>query len=178
MKALRSTSKSAGYAAAVAWLLFLPASPAAAELTAGQSAEDAACELKIEGKFIRRLTLENKNGHLEQIDQPGPKLSLPAGQYRVRQVDLEGGYRHVDPYSAAKTQWFTLAAGRPYQLKLGAPLRPHVKATRVGRFLELDYELLGAGGRKYSPQQPQANRPQFAVYKGGGRIGSGRFEYG
>lgn len=61
--------------------------------------------------------------------------------------------------------------------KSTAKLTPTVEASRQGRTLELDYELLDAGGRDISSRD-YGDRPEFVIYKNGRQIGSGTFEYG
>lgn len=133
-------------------------------------------QVNIEGKFVEKLALENKQGNLRQISHPGPSWSLPADRYCLREVHLRGGYL-CSVYPAAEQDWFTLTPEEPYQLEVGAPLTPKVKVTRSVRVLRLDYQLLDAGGRNYASPD-LANAPQFAVYSGDRKIGSGSFEYG
>lgn len=163
--------------------VFLGSGLSAAQREGPGSAPGAgACELDIAGSHIDRLTLENQNGHIRHIASPGPRLSLPAGKYCVRQVNLEGGYQFIGS-SDGEPRWFTLARRftltpeSPYQLKVGAPLKPSVRATRWGRFLRLDYQLVDAGRRPYRSEQ-RTNPPRFTVYRGDREIGSGSFEYG
>jgi hypothetical protein len=132
-------------------------------------------QLNIDGKFVETLTLETEQGDLREIENPGPSWSLPQGRYCVREVHLRGGY-HCYCYPAAEEGWFTLTSEEPYQLKVGAPLTPKVRVARSFRSLELDYELLDAGGRNYAGPGPEV--PQFAVYSGDRKIGSGSFDYG
>ena len=56
-------------------------------------------------------------------------------------------------------------------------LTPSVSVKRVGRFLKLDYQLLDANGRKYTVDA-RSSQPQFTIYQGDQKIGSGSFEYG
>jgi hypothetical protein len=135
-----------------------------------------ACELEIQGSHISTLTLESQDGQIRHIANPGPRLSLPAGTYCVRQVNLKGGHLFVGS-SAPEPDWFTLTPENAHQLKVGAPLTPRVQVARWGRFLRLDYQLLDVGGRAYRGGQP-TNRPRFTVYRGDRQIGSGSFEYG
>jgi len=162
---------------------FLGTGPSAAqEEGPGPAPGTGACELDIEGSHISRLTLESQDGRIRHIASPGPRLSLPAGKYCVRQVNLEGGYQFID-LSDTVPRWltlarrFTLTPESPYQLKVGAPLKPSVRVTRWGRFLRLDYQLLDAGRRPYRSEQ-RTNPPWFTVYQGDREIGSGSFEYG
>ena len=136
-----------------------------------------AARLEIEGKFVEKLALENRRGVLRVIERPGPSWSLPAGQYRVREVHLRGGFR-CNLFPDAEQGWFTLSEEEPYQLDVGAPLTPKVKVTRRLRVLTLQYQLLDAGGRDYGTEQQTVPPPQFAVYSGDRKIGSGAFEYG
>jgi hypothetical protein len=163
--------------------VFLVTGLSAAEVPGPAPAAGAGgCKIDIQGSHIRRLTLEAQSGYVRPIDHPGPRISLPPGKYRVRQVDLEGGYQFYG-FSAADPGWFTLTPETPYQLKVGGPLTPSVKVTRWGRFLTLDYQLLDAGGRAYrggaSVNRPRSiSRPRFTVYRGEREIGSDSFAYG
>ena len=131
-----------------------------------------AAQVNIQGKFVEKLALENKIGTRREISRPTTGGLLPASL----EVQLRGGYL-CSVYPPAEQDWFTLTPEEPYQLEVGAPLTPKVKVTRSVRVLTLDYQLLDAGGRNYvSPDL--ANAPQFAVYSGDRKIGSGSFEYG
>jgi hypothetical protein len=170
------------------WIVLLGWVSLGADLSAAQregpgpAPGAGACELIIEGSRIESLTLESQDGHIRHIANPGRRLSLPAGKYCIRQVNLKRGYLFIGS-SAPEPDWFTLAPETPHQLKVGAPLTPSVKVARRGRFLMLDYQLLDAGGRAYrggaSVNRPRSiSRPRFTVYRGEREIGSGSFEYG
>ena len=137
-------------------------------------------ELKIEGKYIKQLTLEREDGNKVTFDQPGESIKIAAGKYRLQEVHLEGGYTYQEwmvPRPELKQNWIEVGEDKPAVLKAGAPLKQILKAERQGRALELDYKLLGIGGEKYV--NSDSNKPPtFTVYKGGKRIASGEFEYG
>ncbi len=183
-----------------AGLLLVPALMSAEPKPLQPASNTAACELKIVGESIEKLTLINEVGIERQLYQPGQKASpptgqyrtgipvdietdaigqtqsLPAGRYRVTQVELTGGYR-CTVTGTGEDDAFQLVPGKPCELKVGAPLNPSVKVTRQGRLLMMNYQLLDAGGRTYSNQN-RTNPPRFAVFKDDQEIGSGSFEYG
>jgi hypothetical protein len=142
------------------------------------SAEPAMCRLRIEGRAIERLTLADEHERVTAVPQPGESVSLPAGRYRVQEVDLTGGFQCA-MYAAGPDEWVQLAADQTPVLKLGAPLTPQVRVKRVGRLLKLDYELVDAAGRKYVQRGVAgAVPPTFTVSKDGQTLGTGSFEYG
>jgi hypothetical protein len=133
-------------------------------------------ELKIEGKFIKQLVLESKDGERQRFDQPAESVKLAAGQYRVREVHLEDRYDCII-WQFSDEDWITVDANKTATLKAGAPLKQVIKAQRQGRLLSLDYELVGIGGEKYGVDD-RSKPPTFNVYKGDKKIASGEFEYG
>jgi len=158
-------------------LAIVPAARSFADPAAEQPAEDeSACQLNIAGGFIEKLTLASKTSGDLEFGHPGSSLTLPAGQYGVRALILEGGFFSFG-HPAADDYWFTLASNAPYELKAGAPLKLNVQATRRGSVLTLDYTLNDASGRKYVDTK-RAELPAFTVYKDGEKVGSGSFEYG
>ena len=56
-------------------------------------------------------------------------------------------------------------------------LTPHVRVTRQGRLLRLDYELLDAGGTK-TPPADRNKKPHFEIFREGQQLAAGDFEYG
>jgi hypothetical protein len=134
-------------------------------------------ELKLEGKYIKQLTLEHREDRNRvKFDQPGEIIKLAAGQYLLREVHLEGGY-DCYIYQTRNEDWITVDANKPGTLKAGAPLKQMVKAERQGRTLTLNYELLGMGSETYV-RDDRSKPPTFTVYKGDKKIASGTFEYG
>jgi len=136
----------------------------------------AKCQLVIEGKCIQGLTLADRQGRQTQIARPSERVSLAPGEYRVLRVDLQGGFES-NPPSAGDGDWFSVAPGEPYTLRVGAPLAPNVKVRRQGAQLQLDYELLDAGGRPYV-HRGAAVPPRFTIYYDGHQIASDSFQYG
>lgn len=135
--------------------------------------------LAIQGRAIERLTLVDANDKVTAIERPQESILLPAGKYRVQQVELQGGFS-CHEYFASDDAWLHVAAGRTPVLKVGAPLTPQVNVKRTGRVVTIDYELVDAAGRTYSPgnDNRRTKPPTFAVFKNGQTIGSGSFEYG
>lgn len=139
-------------------------------------AEPPAYPLRIEGRAIQQLTLANENEEVTALSQPGERVSLPAGKYYVREVELTGGFRCY-AFGAGADDWVQVAADQTPVLKVGPPLTPQVHVQRAGRILKLDYQLLDAAGRNYV-QRSASDPPRFAVFKDGQPLGSGSFEYG
>jgi len=133
-------------------------------------------ELKLQGKYIDRLVLRRKDGRTERFNRPAETIKLPAGEYHLQEVRLEGGYT-CRLLSVSGRDWVTVDEDKPAVLKVGAPLEQTVKAKRQGRILVLNYELVGAGGEKYTGGD-RSKPPTFTVYKGDKEIASGKFEFG
>jgi hypothetical protein len=132
-------------------------------------------ELKIEGKFIKLLVLDSKEGDRKKIKEPGESVKLPPDKYEVQEVQLEGGFTcrwHQIP----NRDWVTVSADKPAVLKLGAPLKQKVTVKRRGTLLILSHELVGIGGEKYG--SGVTGPPRFTVYTRDKSIGDGAFEYG
>ena len=133
-------------------------------------------ELKLQGKCIERLVLRHKNGRTETFNWLEETIKLPVGEYRLQEVRLKGGYT-CRPLSVSTRDWITIAEDKPSMLKVGAPLKQTVRVQRRGRILVLNYELLGAGGEKYTGSN-RSKPPTFTVYKGDKKIASDKFEFG
>lgn len=151
-----------------------------AETTAVDHAapEPTACRLQIEGRGIERLVLADEREQLTKIARPGDSVSLPAGKYRVREVELAGGFRCYE-FGGGADDWIQVTADQSPLLKAGAPLTPQVRVKRRGRLLTLDYDLVDAKGRNYVQRRVENTPPpKFAVSKDGQALGAGSFEYG
>jgi hypothetical protein len=132
--------------------------------------------LEIEGKSIETLIVEDRNGSQHAFQRPGRPVPLPAGEYRLRQVQLQGGY-HWQLLPDAEEPWFHIGAGATHKVAAGAPLRPHAAASPGAGYLALDADLRDAAGRKFGGAR-QGAPPRFVVTKNGREVGSGSFEYG
>jgi len=138
-------------------------------------------QLKIEGKFILSLVLEDERGQpitlvssegaevtinrsaqaepksaTEFINLPaeGQTVSLAPGRYRWNSVIVTDKSKGVK-FSAQNRRgdWFYLNRGATKTLKIGGSLQQKVIISRSGAVLDLTYRLLGAGGEEYSPHQ-------------------------
>ncbi len=156
-------------------LLSVPLSPAQAR------ADAAPAELRIRGHSIVRLTLLEQAGFSQlRFENPGETIRLPAGRYRVEEVELQDGYSML-PWRSRSDAWFNVSPDGPNELIVGAPLYPTATGGRYGSFLQLDYDLVDGAGRSYFQQSDgaiAAPPPRFEVFKDGKQIGSGSFEYG
>ena len=145
----------------------------AAAVSVGWGQQPDKGELKIEGTHISRLVLERQDKHREEVSNPSGNITLPAGTYRVQQIELQGGYSHPSVGGP-----IIISPHAPAVLKAGGPILQVVHAERQGRMLVLNYELVGIGDEKYRPVMTPQGPPSFTVYKGDKVIASGRFEYG
>ena len=153
-----------------------------AAVSQSRAGEDATLgEVILSGDSIVRLTLIKKGGSGTSLERPGKTIKLLAGEYRVQDVELEGGYL-LDTVEGRRQKWFRVTAEEPVELALGAPLYATVDACRHGGFIEMDYMIVDGAGRRYrrNPEQAQTQppAPTFTVYDGDEKVGSGSFEYG
>ena len=148
--------------------------------------------LSIEGEAIERLVLEKRqrSGPWEgdnriTLDRPAASVEIPAGEYRVQQVHLRGGYRCDPPARVVdgitgqtrELGWFTVTPDKPYVLRVGAPLKPTLKVVREGRTLWMAYDLLDRSGREFWRYLPQdfgsRTVATLSVYSRDRLVGSG-----
>ena len=116
------------------------------------------------------------------MDQPGAVMQVPVGSYGPCRVQLKQGgaeaYRELAGSGGSEAQNATkVSAGKPATLVAGGPLTNSVTVSRRGRTLNLGYQLLGAGGESYRLLGAR-QEPEFAAYRGGQKIASGRFQFG
>jgi hypothetical protein len=155
-------------------------------------------ELLIEGEAIERLLLEKKPGryadgneNLVKLVEPGPRVSLPAGEYRVYEVRLRGLYvcwpsEKIGEALSSKVRvvgWFTISPDKPHTIHLGAPLKPILRVCRSDRTLRMAYDLHDVSGREFWTYQPVdfhgGKMADITVYSGHKLVGSGLLsEYG
>ncbi len=162
--------------------------------TQKQPQNPADCLLILECNHIEKLVLRDKQGRITELVHPAARVTLPAGEYQIEAIEVEGGY-HVSwslpPYSSAPpTFWppprnrlLVLTPDKPCNPKIGAPLKPEITAKRVGRLISVNYIpwLRDGDARPYLTRQPSSAPPTFAVYQGDRDItatGSGSLEFG
>ena len=131
-------------------------------------------ELRLEGQYIERLVLREKDGHTEQFSKPEETIKLPVGEYRLQEVRLKDGFIYNNRTS--KYNWVSVTEDKPAVLKVGAPLKQTLNVERRGPILNIGYELTGMGGETYAVTR--SKHPQFAVFKGEKKIATGDFEFG
>jgi hypothetical protein len=138
-------------------------------------------EIKLTGQFIKRLVLRGSKCTVV-MDQPEPVIKVPVGSYGPRQVKLKAGtataFRETARFAGSQSgNATTVSAKKQTVLAVGGPLTNSVAVNPHGRSLNLSYQLFGAGGETYQllGARPQ---PEFAAYRGGKQIASGKFEFG
>ena len=147
-------------------------------------------ELRITGRFIRRLMLEG-GPCVVVLAHPESSVRVPVGRYYARCVRLQRGrteayFMFSAPASGRVTvmdevtgaqlpvisppppdQAVAVDGGRPQVMAVGGPLTNCISATHRGRELFLRYRLLGAGGAEYRPLgEDFAWQPQFTIREG------------
>lgn len=140
--------------------------------------ESSMGQLKIDGKFIKRLTLA-RGPSLVMLDSPEDIVSVPAGDYYLQSVFLDGGEAGQFVGQLDSGVRVTIGENQVATLKVGAPLANSLTVTSFGRTLRLGYSLKGIDGHEYrSLNENRDNPPRFIVKKDGEEIASGNFEYG
>jgi hypothetical protein len=134
-------------------------------------------QLHLETDGCRRLRL--RYDPLTAIfDDPAGTVSLPVGSYRVEDCVLrDDDIRWNGPKFVEYGRSLSVQAGTAASLHLGEPLRSTVEVTRDRNLLRLGYQLVGAGGERYSYYN-WASPPSFTIYKGPLRIACGTFPFG
>ena len=137
-------------------------------------------DLKITGQYIQRLVLAGQTYQVV-LDRPAATVKIPTGSYHQPNLRLEQGgtaaYLNFNqPPSGSR---ISVDGKTPAVLSAGGPLTNSVIASRHGEDLRLDYQLIGAGGETYQmANENRSHPPEFAIYKDGKKIASGKFEFG
>jgi hypothetical protein len=72
----------------------------------------------------------------------------------------------------------TISENKPAVLVAGGPLTNSVSISRRGKHLTMDYQLAGVGGAYQLVNQDRSHPPEFTIYQGDKKVGSGKFEFG
>jgi hypothetical protein len=137
-------------------------------------------EVKITGKYIKRLILSGESYRVV-LDQPAAAVKVPIGHYNQPTALLEqnGVTAYCNTIGQLSGKQISVDGKAPAILAVGGPLTNTVIATRDGRDLVLNYQLIGAGGQAYLlANRDYEHPPEFAIYKNGKTIASGKFEFG
>jgi hypothetical protein len=157
-----------------------------------QEQKPADCELILKGGRIEKLVLIDKDEKLIELVRPGDRVLLPAGQYAIRQIDVEGGWSSQwsngpllgQHWSTPDDRLLVLSPGRPCRPNMGMPLVPEISARRVGRLINVKcygWQMCDGDGRSYRKVDRNARPPRFAVYQGDRDVtasGVGSLEFG
>jgi hypothetical protein len=161
--------------ALVAILLTAISQPVLAEELDEHSENSPMGQLRIDAEYIERLVLVDDSGQDYRFEDLSKPIMLPTGRYRLREAYLEGGFQSYH-WSDAGLEWIKVNPDKEAILKIGPPLKQSITITRQGPVLKLAHQLKGQAGETYSMNRETP--PEFAVYKGDKKIGSGKFEFG
>ena len=99
-------------------------------------------ELKLEGKSIQRLILRREdNNEREEFRRPEEIIKLPTGKYYLHEVHLQDEYICYASRESTRIQ-VNVTSDETKTLKIGAPLKQVINASRRGRNLIMNYELI------------------------------------
>jgi hypothetical protein len=134
-------------------------------------------QLSITAGGCRRLRLRC-DSLTALLDEPGGTIALPVGTYRIEDCALRHEDTRRNEPEFAEYGWsLSIQPGQTASLKLGLPLSNTVKISRDRNLLHLNYQLVGAGGERYSYYN-WLRRPSFTVYQGPLPIGHSAFPFG
>jgi hypothetical protein len=136
-------------------------------------------ELKIAGRFVQRVTLEG-GPFMVVVDHPEGVVKVPAGSYGQAKVCLRKGEAeaYLEERGRSSSGRITVSENKPAVLTAGGPLTNSVSVSRRGKYLSLDYRLVGAGGPYQVANQDRSHPPEFTIYQGDQKVASGKFEFG
>jgi len=134
-------------------------------------------ELSVKADGSRHLRLRSDR-LTALLDDPAGTVALPAGSYRVEDCLLcDEQIRWAAPKFVECGRSLSVQPGTTASLQLGKPLTSMVEVSRDRNLLRLGYQLVGAGGERYSYYNWR-NYPSFKIYQGPLRIASGTFPFG
>lgn len=133
--------------------------------------------LNLEAKGCDYLLLQNAAAAAILDVTAGP-VSVPAGEYRVVDCVLTPirELRPVPTFAGFDAK-VSVESGQAASLRLGLPLRSAAVVSREANLLRVTYQLLGAGGERYS-YFSLAKPPRFSIYKGPLQLTGGRLPFG
>lgn len=138
-------------------------------------------ELRVSGRFIRRLTLLG-GPFLVVLDGPEGVIRVPVGSYSTPKISLSDGSVAARPrttYRRPASQRINVTESAAVELAGGGPLKNVVLASRRGDLLHLEHRLVGVEGESYTLENIDRSKPpEFVVYQNGRKIGTGKFEFG
>ena len=136
-------------------------------------------ELRVAGDFVRRVTLEG-GSYMVVIDKPEAVVRVPVGSYGRSKVCLKKGdaEAYLDGRTQSSAGRITVSDSKPAVLTAGGPLTNSVSVGRRGKYLALNYQLVGAGGAYQLVNQDRLHPPEFTIYQGDKKVASGKFQFG
>jgi hypothetical protein len=133
---------------------------------------DKTGQINVNGKYIQTITFANSQNQKYDISNPDTPVSLPAGDYYIRNIKLTGGFECSYPGISVNVK-----PGETSQISAGAPLKQHIEVSRMSGLLKLRHRITGAGGEEYTPVGTK-QKPVFTISQNGEEIFSDSFEYG
>jgi hypothetical protein len=132
-------------------------------------------ELTVAGRFLKRVLLTG-GGRVVILDAPLETVHVPVGAYGKCEACL--GTPPEIAFLKDSRLAITVSKESSTNLALGGPLTNSATLAQRGDSIEIDYQLLGAGGRAYSMSADYQHPPRFRVLQAGKQVGEGKFEFG
>jgi hypothetical protein len=133
-------------------------------------------ELKVTGSMVHRLVLQNDRGYTVVLEAPDSSVKIPVGSYRAKSIWIKQG----EATACQRTgRSLTISEKSPTVFLAGGPLTNSVTAKRRGKYLVLDYSLIGADGGAYQlSKDDPLHPPAFTIFHNGKKVATGQFAFG
>jgi hypothetical protein len=160
---------------ALSWR-YEPGAPAGKYRLSLQEQNPPLGELKVSGTGLHRLILTGSRHLVLLLDQPQGTHRVPVGTYSLSEIWLRQGDAEFFRSRAGR---INVDARQPASLVAGGPLTNSAVLASEWEHLRINYKLLGADGGAYRPVSPDYKHPpEFAIFQGTNRLGSGKFTFG
>jgi hypothetical protein len=109
-------------------------------------------------------------------DQPEAKAEIPAGEYTLERLGLDGGMSFQLGMEPPEVPSLVVTPQQETLFPWGMPLQTVTTAEREGRNIQISFAMKGAGGERYGTNLSQA--PEFVLTQGGKVLVSDKFQFG
>ncbi len=123
--------------------------------------------------------------YILMLDGSSKPMEIPAGKYTVMQFTqiqpTKGDVLSIDQQNLRQktAKKFNAAAGKTFELAIGAPLTGQIKIKARGRRITMNFKLTDVSGMSAMVNSMYSSKPQVEVFDEQGKlVHTGKFEYG